>query len=225
VNKIADVKDNYLILDMPGQIETYINSESFKGIIAALKKNKVFTSNLVAVELFDSYYCYDSANFLSICMTALNSLMNLELPHINVLSKIDMIKEYGKLPARLTTYTTELDLEQIFLDLQSKSTRFSEKYISLNKEIVDVVDAYNLVSFYPLDVSDKKIVSNLVVMIDKANGFFYFLMNTQNGEELLDIRNNMYEADTVFSSMFMLELEDRLGLNEEVIEKDEEEEV
>jgi len=62
-------------------------------------------------------------------------------------------------------------------------------------------------------------------MIDKANGFFYFLMNTQNGEELLDIRNNMYEADTVFSSMFMLELEDRLGLNEEVIEKDEEEEV
>jgi len=33
------------------------------------------------------------------------------------------------------------------------------------------------------------------------------------------------KADTVFSSMFMLELEDRLGLNEEVIEKDEEEEV
>ena len=93
-----------------------------------------------------------------------------------VLSKIDMVKDFGKLPCSLRSYTTEIDLQELFIDLTSKSTNFTEKYLNLNKEIVDVVEAYSLVSFYPLDINDKELVNNLVCMMDNANGFFYYLV-------------------------------------------------
>ena len=72
--------------DDKGQIEIFINSDSMTKIIESLKKNLKFTGNFVAVELFDSFLAYDSANFISACLTALTSMINLELPHINVYS-------------------------------------------------------------------------------------------------------------------------------------------
>lgn len=86
-----------------------------------------------------------------------------------------MVKEFGKLDSKLATYTTELSLEEILLDLQEKDSEFSEKYKKLNKELVELVDSHSLVSFFPLDVSDKICMSNLVCLIDRANGFFYHL--------------------------------------------------
>ena len=92
-----------------------------------------------------------------------------------MLSKIDLVKQYGKLPCRLSTYTTEIDFEEILNDLDSHSKRFSEKYMKLNTEISGIVQDFNLISFFPIDVSDKICMSNLLAQIDKANGYFFFI--------------------------------------------------
>lgn len=56
---------------------------------------------MTSIALFDSHFCYDISNFIAICMQALTVTINLELPHINAISKIDLLKDYGQLPFRL----------------------------------------------------------------------------------------------------------------------------
>jgi hypothetical protein len=91
------------------------------------------------------------------------------------LSKVDLISKYGKLPCKLSAYTTEIDFEEILLDLQDQSKRFSKKYMKLNQEISTLIQEFSLVTFFPVDVSDKTCMSFLLIQIDKANGYFYFI--------------------------------------------------
>ena len=52
---------------------------------------------LAAVHLVDSHYCSDPGRFVSVLLTSLSTMLQLELPHVNVLSKVDLMQHYGKL--------------------------------------------------------------------------------------------------------------------------------
>lgn len=52
---------------------------------------------LVAVHLVDAHYCTDPAKYISVLLLSLKTMIQLELPHVNVLSKIDLVESYGKL--------------------------------------------------------------------------------------------------------------------------------
>jgi hypothetical protein len=52
---------------------------------------------LVSVHLSDAHYITDASKFISVTLLALRALMALELPHVNVLSKIDLLASYGEL--------------------------------------------------------------------------------------------------------------------------------
>lgn len=49
------------------------------------------------MHLVDSQYCSDAGKFLSVVLTSLSTMVMLETPHVNVLSKIDLIKTYTPL--------------------------------------------------------------------------------------------------------------------------------
>lgn len=57
----------------------------------------------------DSHYCADPAKFISVLCTSLSTMLQVELPHVNVLSKMDLIEQYGKLG------------EEIFFSVSQKS--------------------------------------------------------------------------------------------------------
>lgn len=52
---------------------------------------------LVAVHLSDAHYITDASKFISVTLLALRAMAQLELPHVNVLSKIDLLASYGDL--------------------------------------------------------------------------------------------------------------------------------
>lgn len=49
------------------------------------------------MHLVDSHYCADPAKFISVLCTSLSTMLHVELPHVNVLSKMDLMEQYGKL--------------------------------------------------------------------------------------------------------------------------------
>lgn len=57
---------------------------------------KNWNFNVCSVFLIDSQFMVDGAKFLSGTMSALSVMVNLELPHINILSKIDLISKSAK---------------------------------------------------------------------------------------------------------------------------------
>ena len=48
---------------------------------------------MVAVYMLDSQFITDGAKFIAGCMQCQAAMMNLELPHVNVMSKVDLMED------------------------------------------------------------------------------------------------------------------------------------
>lgn len=54
-------------------------------------------SQLAAVHFCDAHYITDASKYISVLLLSLRAMLHLELPHVNVLSKVDLITQYGDL--------------------------------------------------------------------------------------------------------------------------------
>ena len=111
---------------------------------------KALCTQLAAVNLTDAFHVTDASKYVAILLLSLRTMLQLELPHINVLSKIDLITSYGDLPFNLDFYTEVQDLSYLQYELE-KDPR-SSKYAELNKAICDIVEDFSLVGFHTLCV-------------------------------------------------------------------------
>ena len=110
--KITDeFQNHYLIIDCPGQVELYTHNNAIKNIISRLEKE--CSVRLCAVHMVDSHYCADASKFVAVCLTSLTTMLQLELPHVNILSKVDLVEKYGKLDFNIDYYTEVQDLEYL----------------------------------------------------------------------------------------------------------------
>lgn len=99
-------------------------------------------------------------------------MLQLELPHVNVLSKMDLITQYGDLPFNLEYYTEVQDLGYL-MDSLDATGRGKEKFKKLNAAICDMVEDFGLVSFETLAVEDKRSMLKLLRLLDKVVGYAY----------------------------------------------------
>lgn len=83
--------DRYLVFDCPGQVELFLHYNVMNNIVESLVKQ--LDLRLTCVHMVDSHMCVDLSSYLAGVVTSLTATMHLELPHVNVLSKIDLMKE------------------------------------------------------------------------------------------------------------------------------------
>ncbi|XP_047128366.1 GPN-loop GTPase 2 isoform X1 [Hydra vulgaris] len=183
--KLKEFQGCYIIFDCPGQVELFTHQNSIKNIFQRLQK---LDFRLAAVHLVDSHYCNDSAKFISVLMTSLSTMLQIELPHINVLSKIDLVEKYGKLAFSMDYFTDVMDLNYL-LDIENDDV-FVKKFRKLNEAMISIIQDYSLVSFSVLNVQSKESMLNLMKIIDKANGYFYGGLS----EESDDVMKMMSQA-------------------------------
>lgn len=168
-NKLKLSKSNYFMFDCPGQVELYTHHNSIRNIFTKLQE---FNFHLCTVHLVDSHYCSEPHKFISTVLLSLNTMLQIGLPHVNVLSKADLFKEFeSKLSFSLEYYTDVLDL-QYLLEVLNNTPGF-QKYKNLNSIIVSMVEDYSLVSFLPLDINEQSSLVRLKNAIDKANGYVF----------------------------------------------------
>jgi hypothetical protein len=74
---------------LPGQAELYLNHESMKKVINTLVQT--YSLSPCLLELFDATYIYRIEDYISMCMMTLTSMINLEMPHLSLLNKIDVV--------------------------------------------------------------------------------------------------------------------------------------
>ncbi|KAJ3292599.1 GPN-loop GTPase 2 [Borealophlyctis nickersoniae] len=166
--RLETIKDKYILFDFPGQVELFTHHNSVRNILERLQK---LDYRLCAVHLVDSHHCVDASRYVAMLMLSLKTMIQLELPHINVLSKVDLMESYGKLAFSLDFYTEVQDLSYLLDRLNTSA--FTSKYVSLNKALCELVEEYSLVGFHTLCIEDKESVLNLARAVDRANGFVY----------------------------------------------------
>ena len=94
-----------------------------------------------------------------------------ELPHVNVLSKSDLVEKYGQLDFNIDYYTEVMDLDYL-LDRISDDP-FTAKFKKLNAAMSELVTNYSLVHFVPCSVKSKQAMLSMRNAVDKANGYCF----------------------------------------------------
>ena len=118
----------------------------------------------------DAHYITDAAKYVSVLLLSLRAMLQLELPHINVLSKIDLIPQYGDLgKANLqnsdiacSRYDSNIILEfnlDFYTEVQDLSylenslcASLPPRFTALNMAMISLVEDYSLVGFETLAV-------------------------------------------------------------------------
>eukprot|EP00970_Alexandrium_tamarense_P005815 scaffold944_cov115-Alexandrium_tamarense.AAC.36 len=85
-------EDEYLIIDCPGQIELYTHIPVMNKIIDQLR-TWGYGESMVSVFVVDATFITDAAKFISGSLLALSAMISMQLPHVNVLSKCDLVEE------------------------------------------------------------------------------------------------------------------------------------
>lgn len=86
-------KPIWLLVDCPGQVECYIHSQRFRSLIA------LFTKDLRCTGVAITHLCdagvatRDVSTYISTCLLSLSTMVDLELPQCNVLSKWDVAQQ------------------------------------------------------------------------------------------------------------------------------------
>ncbi|KAI5632112.1 conserved hypothetical ATP binding protein domain-containing protein [Phthorimaea operculella] len=158
------------IFDLPGQVELYCHHESLAKIFEKLTNEANF--QLCVVHLVDSHHCSDAGKFIAALMLSLSAMLKIGLPHINLLTKVDLLKQHmDKLQFGIDFYTEVLDLNYL-LDCLDTDT-FTNKYKKLNSAFVSIIEDYSLVSFQLVNMMQEESLLKVKNSIDKANGYVF----------------------------------------------------
>lgn len=143
-DQLSEYLDDYLIIDCPGQIELYTHTSLLSNFINIL--STTYHYRVSACYLLESNFIDDVNKYFAGTLSAMSSMINLEVPMINVLSKVDLLKrgETGNSRGLIgRAGRTGKDLDR-FLDpdptlILSEANSRNPKFHNLNKAIVQLV--------------------------------------------------------------------------------------
>lgn len=150
-----------VLFDCPGQIELYSHVPAMSQIVLELQR---LGFRLATCHLLDSQFVADIAKFISGVLCCLSAMTALELPHINVLSKCDLLPSRRSLEEFLDADARALS------GMLIKGTR--SRFYRLNSAICDMIDEWSMVQFMPLDPRDPDTLELIIAQLDNATQYY-----------------------------------------------------
>ncbi|KAI0999812.1 GPN-loop GTPase 3 [Podosphaera aphanis] len=186
LNEALDpLTEEYLIIiDMPGQIELYTHIPILPVLVKHLGRAGALDINLCAAYLLEATFVVDRAKFFAGTLSAMSAMIMLEIPHVNIMSKMDLVKgQIGKreLKRFLDPDTSLLDDEYVEAsdtlvddnnelgDVEMRMSGLS--FNKLNRAVAGLIDSFSMVSYLRLDVQDEDSVGGILSYIDDAIQF------------------------------------------------------
>ena len=126
-SEIGEHDYDYLLIDFPGQIELFSHLDVLPRIIEILSEKGY---HLCAIFILDSQFMIDPSKFLSGSLVALSAMTMLEIPHINILSKCDLLTKEQKEQIELYTEMDTLSLATS-VSPRTKLNQLTQKFVRL----------------------------------------------------------------------------------------------
>ena len=186
---LESATEEYLIVfDMPGQIELYTHVPILPTLFKCLTRG-MLNMNLCVTYLLEATFIVDRAKFFAGTLSAMSAMLMLEVPHINVISKIDLVKDTmskqkiiqvlrptlslldGKI-ANDDQHTKELDCTNMSqLERGGSVNQSSNKvrtFHGLNRAVAELIEQFGVVDFLQLNSQDEDSVDAILSHIDNA---------------------------------------------------------
>ncbi|XP_042721627.1 GPN-loop GTPase 3 isoform X1 [Lagopus leucura] len=175
---LGHVEDDYILFDCPGQIELYTHLPVMKQLVEQLQQ---WEFRVCGVFLVDSQFMVESFKFISGILAALSAMISLEIPQINIMTKMDLLSKKAK--KEIEKY---LDPDMYSMIEDSTDILKSKMFKKLTKSICGLIDDYGMVRFLPFDRSDEESINIVLQHIDTT---------IQYGEDLEFKEPKEYEED------------------------------
>lgn len=179
---LEQVTEEYLvIIDMPGQIELYTHVPILPTLVKHLSRGSL-NLRLCAAYLLESTFIQDRAKFFAGTLSAMSAMLMLEMPHVNVLSKMDLIKgtiarkdlkkfidpDVSLLQDVPESGLTYEHTEEVGDPADSGALLAGHSFDKLNRAVGQLIDDFSLVSFLKLDAQDEDSIGAILSYIDDA---------------------------------------------------------
>jgi GPN-loop GTPase len=217
---LSELPDDYLVvIDMPGQIELYTHIPIIPMLTKELEGSNV-NMRLCATYLLEATFVIDRAKFFSGTLSAMSAMLLMGLPHINILSKMDLVKGMIARKELKKFFTPEPELleederesgapwQKHMLKFQdddeddeveatnedpttSANKMKGSSFAALNKAVANLIDEFGLVSFLQLDVRNEDSVGAILSYIDDTIQFH----EAQEPKEPKDEDYNMQDEE------------------------------
>ncbi|KAL8941456.1 MAG: hypothetical protein Q9216_002229 [Gyalolechia sp. 2 TL-2023] len=182
-NALEPLSEEYMIIiDLPGQIELYTHIPVIPTLVRHLTRYGSLNISLCAAYLLESTFVIDRAKFFAGTLSAMSAMIMLEIPHVNILSKMDLVK--GSVPKRQLKRFLDPDITLLEDDkddnqqggrrldpASTESVMGGGSFMRLNKAVAQLIDDFSMVSFLQLDVQEEDSVGGVLSYIDDAIQF------------------------------------------------------
>jgi GPN-loop GTPase len=196
---LEPITEEYLlIIDMPGQIELYTHVPVLPTLVQHLTQTGALNINLCAAYLLESTFVVDRAKFFAGTLSAMSAMIMLEVPHVNILSKMDLVKDTvkrrelkrfihpdssllddGDDPSVPSTsgpagasFPSQADEEEELIDPGDKDSLMrGSSFKALNRAVARLIDDFSMVSFLQLNAQEDDSVRSILSYIDDAIQF------------------------------------------------------
>lgn len=173
--ELGGFEDDYLIIDCPGQIELYTHHPFLPTLVQNLQRMNI---RVCATYLIESQFMEDKYKFFSGVLSAMSAMVNLEIPWINVMSKMDLVlrnpnDESGGARngvRKRRDVARYLDPDPLLLATRrgEEGNASNPRFHALNQAIVHLIEDHPLVSFLPLDLTNPDSIETVVSHIDNT---------------------------------------------------------
>jgi len=159
-DQLGDYEDDYLLIDCPGQIELYTHMNIMRDLASYFQRDGY---SVVGVYLLDSQFLTEPSKFIAGTLMCLSAMIRLEIPHINVLSKMDLLGRKNNSDSIDAILDPDVNSLVAKLDGETRP-----KWKKLNAALGTLIEDYSMVSFLPLDTSNEDSIADILAHIDNA---------------------------------------------------------
>jgi GTPase SAR1 family protein len=195
------LSEEYLIIfDMPGQIELYTHVPLLPSLVQFLSRAGPLNINLCAAYLLESTFIVDKAKFFAGTLSAMSAMLMLEMPHVNILTKMDQVREmvsrrelkrFSRVDVQLLQDNNEAEFDAGTNPLSKESLMSGGSFDRLNRAVAQLIDDFSMVSFLQLEAQDEDSVAAVLSHIDDAIQYH----EAQEPREPNDAQEVDWEAD------------------------------
>ena len=195
-------EETLILFDLPGQIELYTHVPVVPQLVRHLARDGGLDVRLCATYLLEAPSVADRAKFFAGTLSAMSAMLLLELPHVNVLSKMDRVK--GEVPRKLLRRFLEADptlLEDDPMENAGAAQAAESEaepgdsevkmrggsFKRLNRVVGKLIEDFSIVSFVELNVQDEDSVGAVLSYIDDAIQFHEAQEPKEPNDEYVDI--------------------------------------
>ncbi|KAH8738608.1 MinD type ATpase [Cryptosporidium ryanae] len=147
--------NDYVLFDCPGQIELFTHLPVMKLLVNALQ---IWDFRICGVYCLDVGFLTDSSKFVAGSVSALSTMIQLEIPHINVITKCDIVQD-----EELVLTFLQKDSLTLVSDLEKVTP---SHMMPLNIALANLLEDYSIISYVSLKPDDENSISSVLFSVD-----------------------------------------------------------